>query len=263
MAYAGICGAENLQNNSDAVFHAASIDQINNFVFAGSGSSCGSLTSVSNGVPDVDAGATVIIPQGTPFVLTIDELTDPNGDTLSYQWDQMDANGTVTDAATFGQDLVDNPLFRSFIPKNTPTRYLPRLSTLLSGVSDPAETLPTTNRSLNFRLTVRDGNSGVAGDDRVVNVNTGMGPFTIIDVIQVGGNLEIQWNPADTGAICSELDVSLCGDAAGEPESIGRLLRAGLRTLSVAPALIGRTKMAIAEAQVNCGDGCQRNSRWR
>lgn len=209
MAYAGICGAENLQDNSDAVFHATSIDQINNFVFSGAGSSCGSLASIFNGMPDVDAGATVIIPQGTPFVLTIDELTDPYGDTLSYQWDQMDTNGTATDAATFGQDLGDNPLFRSFVPKNTPTRYFPRLSTLLSGVSDPAETLPTTDRSLNFRLTVRDGNSGVADDDRVVNVNSGLGPFAITDVTQVGSNLNIQWNPADTGAICSQLDVSL------------------------------------------------------
>ena len=51
-----------------------------------------------------------------------------------------------------------------------------------------------------------------------------------------------------------DIDVSLCGDAAGEPEHIGALLQAGLRTLSVAPTLIGRTKMAIAETEVNRGD---------
>jgi hypothetical protein len=209
MAYAGICGAEDLQRNSDAVFHATSIEQINNFVFAGSGSSCGSLASFFNTVPDVDAGTTVTIPQGTPFVLSINELTDPNGDTLSYQWDQMDANGTITTDTTFGQDLGDNPLFRSFVPTNTPTRYFPRLSTLLSGVPDSAEVLPTTNRNLNFRLTVRDGNSGVAVDDLVVIVDQGMGPFLINSVVQGGGGLVVDWDPADTSLFCPNLNVSL------------------------------------------------------
>ncbi len=41
-------------------------------------------------------------------------------------------------------------------------------------------------------------------------------------------------------------DVSLCGDAGGEPKMIGALLRAGLRSLSVAPALVGAAKQAIA-----------------
>ncbi len=41
-------------------------------------------------------------------------------------------------------------------------------------------------------------------------------------------------------------DVSLCGDAGGEPRVIGALLRAGLRSLSVAPASVGAAKQAIA-----------------
>ena len=42
------------------------------------------------------------------------------------------------------------------------------------------------------------------------------------------------------------VDVSLCGDAGGEPRLIADLLRAGLRSLSVAPVAVGRTKAAIA-----------------
>ena len=42
------------------------------------------------------------------------------------------------------------------------------------------------------------------------------------------------------------IEVSLCGDAGGDPAAIPPLLGAGLRTLSVAPALVGRTKLAIA-----------------
>ena len=40
--------------------------------------------------------------------------------------------------------------------------------------------------------------------------------------------------------------VSLCGDAGGEPRVIGALLRAGLRSLSVAPESVAAAKQAIA-----------------
>ena len=41
-------------------------------------------------------------------------------------------------------------------------------------------------------------------------------------------------------------DVSLCGDAGGDPAVLPHLLRAGLRSVSVSPAALGRTKAAIA-----------------
>jgi phosphoenolpyruvate-protein phosphotransferase (PTS system enzyme I) len=40
--------------------------------------------------------------------------------------------------------------------------------------------------------------------------------------------------------------VSLCGDMGGDPAHLPALLRRGLRTVSVAPRLVGRTKLAIA-----------------
>ena len=42
------------------------------------------------------------------------------------------------------------------------------------------------------------------------------------------------------------VEVSLCGDMASMPEHIGPLLDTGLRTLSVAPAQIGRAKLAVS-----------------
>jgi hypothetical protein len=184
MAYSGICGAENLQTNSEATFHAANIQQINTYAFSGAGSSCGSLVATGNGLPaTIDAGAAVTIPAQTPFVLTGSVDADPDGDTLSYQWDQIDANGRETTdssgANPLGADYGDNPLFRSFVPKSTATRYFPRLSTLLAGSSDAGETLPTTSRTLHFRMTVRDGNSGVGDDDVSVSVDSALGPFQI------------------------------------------------------------------------------------
>jgi phosphotransferase system enzyme I (PtsI) len=43
-------------------------------------------------------------------------------------------------------------------------------------------------------------------------------------------------------------DVSLCGDMAGDPAHIPFLVEAGVRSLSVAPPLVGRTKLAVAAA---------------
>jgi phosphotransferase system enzyme I (PtsI) len=46
------------------------------------------------------------------------------------------------------------------------------------------------------------------------------------------------------------VEVSLCGDMASQPALIERLLRLGLRTLSVAPAQVGRVKYEIAQTRV-------------
>jgi phosphoenolpyruvate-protein phosphotransferase (PTS system enzyme I) len=43
-----------------------------------------------------------------------------------------------------------------------------------------------------------------------------------------------------------EIPVSLCGDMAGDPRYLESLLRAGLRSLSVAPPFIGRVKEALS-----------------
>jgi len=40
--------------------------------------------------------------------------------------------------------------------------------------------------------------------------------------------------------------VSLCGDMASDPRAVDALLRLGLRRLSVAPAALGRVKLAVA-----------------
>lgn len=52
--------------------------------------------------------------------------------------------------------------------------------------------------------------------------------------------------------IVSGREVSICGDAAGDMVHIPNLLSSGLRTLSVAPTLVGRVKLAIS--RLNSGD---------
>jgi len=47
-------------------------------------------------------------------------------------------------------------------------------------------------------------------------------------------------------ARAQHIEVSLCGDAGGDPRVIPLLLATGLRTLSMAPALVGGAKLAVA-----------------
>jgi phosphotransferase system enzyme I (PtsI) len=49
----------------------------------------------------------------------------------------------------------------------------------------------------------------------------------------------------------NSIPVSLCGDMASDPAHIGALLKAGLRSLSVAPAGLARVKATIANTHVN------------
>lgn len=46
------------------------------------------------------------------------------------------------------------------------------------------------------------------------------------------------------------IEVSLCGDAGGDPASIPLLLGTGLRSLSMSPAQVGRAKLAIANSDL-------------
>jgi hypothetical protein len=126
MAYAGICGAENIAANSDATFHAGSIVEIINFTRNGTDNNCaGSITTQQAPIADAAQNnctnpTNCIIPGGTAFALT-GSATDPESDTMTYQWDQMDA-GSATTATTYGTDIGSNALFRSFEPLATPDR---------------------------------------------------------------------------------------------------------------------------------------------
>jgi hypothetical protein len=204
-AYSGICSPENLQVNSDPFFHAGSLDQmiaaITNTAVDYAGS-CPVSTATGNTAPTVTAGATAYIPIGTPFELMA-AATDPNGDTITYSWEEMDLG-----PATNGSNDIDDgrPLFRSFPATTSPTRVFPKLADILSNTHVFGELLPNTNRVLKFRVTARDnraGGGGVAGGDRNVVVTTAAGPFAITSqntaTSWTGGTTPtVTWNKANT-----------------------------------------------------------------
>jgi len=194
MAYAGICGGDDIQPNSDALYHVRSIDQITDFRNnAGSGASCGAVSNTGNAPPAVNAGADYTIPRDTPFVLTA-TAGDPDGDALSFAWEQYDAGAQVGGIPPATQ--ATGPLFRSFLPSSSASRTLPRIEALLGTVSSPWEVLPDVDRTMNFRVTARDNRANGGGTDfDQMTVTVSGAPFF---VSAPSGSSSLQCGVADT-----------------------------------------------------------------
>ena len=174
MGYAGICGDDDLQSNSDAFFHSESIDEIRTEVTTGTGNSSATITSTGNSIPTVNAGSDFVIPDQTPFELTAIGSDSDSGDSLTYSWEQRNL-GAQRDASD--SDNGSSPIFRTWSPTADPTRVFPRISNLVNGTSVIGEQLPTTDwSSMDFRVVVRDNAAGGAA------VNTGDMSVEVVDV---------------------------------------------------------------------------------
>lgn len=221
MAYAGICGSDDLQSNSQPQFHAVSLAEIMWFTNNSTGNNCAVTTPTGNTAPVVNAGSNYIIPISTPFVLT-GAATDINGDVLTYSWEQMNTGasfGTVT-----GAQNSTTPLFRSFLPQTNGERYFPQITDVINNTPTKGERLPTSGRTMNFRLTARDniaGGGGVCFGDAVVTVDANGGAFAVTypDASGVlwyeGQTISITWNKGGTDAApfnTANVEISLSTD---------------------------------------------------
>ncbi len=262
MGYAGITGTNtDIQPHSDPYFHSASIDQVQANLAS---KTVDVETDISNNPPVVASmSTTYTIPKSTAFVLTAN-ATDPDGDALTYCWEQMDASklaGGIGQAATsnaYGTASVignttSGASFRSWAPTSDPTRYFPKLSTVLGGavknLSD-FEAASTVARTTNFRVTVRDNKAGgqaqtayatqviVVGSAAAFTVNT---PPTLT----ANGNSTITWVVSGTTAspynvanvkidFTSDSGVNWTTLAASVPNS-------GSATVFVPASLVGKT----------------------
>jgi len=237
MAYAGIVSGQNLQRFSDDHFHVVSYDQIDAYTSTAPGNGAFSNRPTGNIPPTISPLPTniIYIPAQTPFALTA-SATDINGDTLTYCWEQCDS-GPKQNPIVNPRDNGSSPIFRSYSPSTNPTRVFPSLKYILANSNVPPATytsngatyvtgefLPTTSRTMNFRVTVRDNAAGGGGVNwaslRVASV-AGAGPFSITnfntpEILVVNRPATLRWNVAGTGpgtAInCSQVKISLSTD---------------------------------------------------
>lgn len=220
MGYAGITGSNtDVQAHSDPYFHTVSIDQVQaNLV----NKTVDVETNITNNPPVVTAmtGTTYTIPRSTAFALTA-TATDPDGDTLSYCWEEVDvsnitdgigkAAGTGDDASAIGA-TTRGASFRSWSPTSSPTRYFPKLATVLGGavrnVDDFEATSTvarnTTANQTKFRVTVRD-NKGINTQTAYTTQNIQVGSAAAFTVntpptLIAGGNSTITWVVSGTTA---------------------------------------------------------------
>jgi hypothetical protein len=253
MAYAGICGTNDLAAHSIAYFHAISYDEITNFTHFGTGNSCANTNTTGNNPPSVTGSITYTVPKSTPFSLT-GSGTDPDGDALTYSWEETDPGST---GASWNSG--NKPYFMSYTPTPSPTRMFPKLSVVLSGTltNVKGEYCPATAQTLNFRLTARDNKMGGGGvcyaNSQVVISNAGPFNITYPNATGItwaaGSSQTITWNVNGTDVSpvsCANVDIYISYDggttftmlAAGVPNNGSALITVPTPTATVSTCRI-------------------------
>lgn len=121
---------------------------VNDIAKGGASTRGGIVTATGNNPPVVSTAAGYTIPVRTPFALT-GSATDPDGDTVTYMWEQNDRGGSTGTALT-SNVKANGPLFRQFSTRaifdagiynppgqnqvsTDPTRVFPDLPQILAG----------------------------------------------------------------------------------------------------------------------------------
>ncbi|MDZ4823483.1 MAG: M12 family metallo-peptidase [Flavobacteriales bacterium] len=222
MGYAGICPPD-LQPHSDDYFHNHSYNEMRTF-FTGTGNSCAASSATGNTIPIVDAGVGgFTIPISTPFELTATG-SDANGDLITFCWEQYDLGpATAVGDNTLTNPSGNQPIFRSWLPTVNATRVFPRISNLVNNTIVLGEHMPTYDRSLNFRCTVRDNRAGggAVNDDNITfSVDNIGGPFVVTApntavTWPANSSQTATWSVANTTAApisCANVDIWLSTD---------------------------------------------------
>ncbi|MES2545613.1 MAG: zinc-dependent metalloprotease family protein [Bacteroidota bacterium] len=224
MGYAGIT-SQDIAPHSIAFYHEASIAQIQANLATKSCPVTTSLTGV-NATPVIAPISNYTIPKSTSFVLTGSATDADVADALTYSWEQND-DGASSTGVNSDADVAKTvgPNFISFSPTASPSRYFPRVTSILANlqttgcIATPcdagmkSEALSSVARTLNFRLTVRDNvpYSSTAPvtvgqtsfTDMTVTVSGTAGPFLVsvpntAVTWTAGTNENVTWNVAGT-----------------------------------------------------------------
>lgn len=255
MAYAGICGPDDIQPHSDDYFHSVNILEIYNATIVGT--SCGVAVPVNNHSSALAPfSASYSIPYKTPFELMSPGAVDSVTCITTYCWDQWDL-GDV--GKSLDQTFINGPIFRSFPPVTSTVRVFPRIDSVLKGTisyvtteNAKGEKAPDTARSLKFKLMLRsihwgDGcfqfpddsikvdavSTGAAGNYEGFKVTS---PSTPVN--WTGGTTQsVTWNVVGTNTppvSCDSVNVYLSVDSGYNwPYWVGRYLNNGSAAIVV------------------------------
>ncbi|MFZ1220168.1 MAG: zinc-dependent metalloprotease family protein, partial [Chthoniobacterales bacterium] len=216
MAYAGICGNQNLAAHSIDTFHVKSLEEIVAYSQTGNGNTCAVTTATGNTPPVVTGPGNFTIPKGTPFVLTA-SASDVNGDSITYDWLEYDLGASTAAVPNTDADGSARPILRPYLPTISGSRTFPSLQYILNNANVPpattdgfltGELLPAIARTMTFKVVARDNRAnggGINSATSVLTVNGASGPFavtspnTVISVPRLT-NLTVTWNVAGTAA---------------------------------------------------------------
>ncbi|MDC0230880.1 M12 family metallo-peptidase [Aureispira] len=216
MAYAGLCGTDNVATNSVDQFSVMSYDEIINYTHFGGGN-CAQQIATGNNYPLVNAGPQgFYIPKSTPFEL-IGVATDADGDSLTYSWEQVDIGPNTSIVTPSG----DCPLFKVNYATDIPIRVCPPMSDLVNGNTTPGEQVATYGRKMTFRMMVRDGFGGVDWDETYFHTTDTAGPFQVtypsntFMIWNIGSVQTVTWDVANSDKFpvnCGKVDIFLSND---------------------------------------------------
>ena len=216
MAYAGICGNQNLSDHSIDTFHVKSLEQIVAFSQTGNGNNCAVATATGNTAPTVTGPGNFTIPKGTPFSLTA-SATDPNGDSITYDWEEYDLGAATTAVPNTDSDGNARPILRPYLPTTGGTRTFPSLQYILNNANVPpattggfltGELLPAISRAMTFQVVARDNRAnggGINTATSVVTIDGAAGPFAVTAPntgisIPALTNFNVTWNASGNAA---------------------------------------------------------------
>ncbi len=273
MSYAGITNYDIAAHSIDA-YHQTSISQIQANLAT---KTCPVTTSLAgiNATPVVNLVPNYTIPKSTPFILTGVAIDTNVGDALTYSWEQNDDGIGQTSANSPARiSKPTGPNFISWSPTASPSRYFPKLASILENTSTTlqvggdtglfSEALSSIARTLKFRLTVRDNApytsvapisiGQTAFTDMTVTVNAVAGPFVINSpntnvTLVPASNENIAWNIAGTtanGVNCPYVDIYSSSNGGNDFPILlaSKVPNDGSETISV-PNTLGTTNRLI------------------
>jgi hypothetical protein len=221
MAYAGICGNQDMAAHSIDTFHVKSLEAIVAYSQTGNGNPCAIQTATGNTPPTVTGPGNFTIPKGTPFSLTA-SATDVDGDAITYDWEEYDldagAAGTTAVPNT-DSDGTARPILRPYSPTVGGTRTFPSLQYILNNANVPpattngfltGELLPAISRTMMFKVVARDnrangGGINTATATTAVTIDGAATPFAVTAPntgisIPALTNFNVTWNASGNAA---------------------------------------------------------------